>query len=79
MLTLPEHLISPFNVVHVVPFLFTSFAGQAFYWSTILVLFALVWTDFNVDEYIIGMRLQCCCIWIESVYSTAIKSKVVDQ
>ena len=40
-------------------------SGQAFYWSAILVLFASVWTDFNVDEYIIRMRLQCCCIWIQ--------------
>ena len=39
-------------------------SGQAFYWSAILVLFALVWTDFNVDECIMGMSLQCCCIWI---------------
>ena len=39
-------------------------SGEAFYWSTILVLLSLVWTDFIVDECIIGMRLQCCCIWI---------------
>ena len=53
--------------VHVVPFYLPilPMSGQAFYWSTILVLFALVWTDFNVDEYIIGMRLQCCCICIK--------------
>ena len=58
---------SPFNGGFML-FLFylpiSPMSGQAFYWSTILVLFTLVWTDFNVDKYIIGMNLQCCCIWI---------------
>ena len=45
--------------VHVVPFIFTDFANVQtdFYWSTILVLFALVLTDFNVDECILGCIL----------------------
>ena len=60
--------------VHVVPFYLPIFLFiyQAFYCSTILVLFASVWTDFNVEEYIIGMRLQCCCIWIK--YGVAFKN-----
>ena len=53
---LPEHLISPFNGWFML-FLFylpiLPMSGQ-FYWSTILVLFALEWTDFNVDEFILG-------------------------
>ena len=61
MLTLPEHLISPFNrgfMLFLFYLLILPMSGQAFYWSTILVLFALVWTDLNVDEYIIGMRMM---------------------
>ena len=52
--------------------LISQMSGQVFYWSTILVLFALVWTDFNVDKYIIGMRLQCCCIWIDHKLSQCV-------
>ena len=57
MLTLPEHLISPFNGGFML-FLFylpiLPMSGQAIYWSKILVLFALEWTDFNVDECVLG-------------------------
>ena len=49
--------VSPFNGWFML-FLFDlpilRMSGQAFYWSTILALFALVWTDFNVDECMLG-------------------------
>ena len=41
--------------VHSVAFFYlpiSPMSGQVFYWSTIL--FALVWTDYNVDECILG-------------------------
>ena len=31
-----------------------AIAGQVFYWSTVLVLITLVWTDFSLDECILG-------------------------
>ena len=34
--------------------LLSPMSGQAFHWSKILVLFALVWSDFNVDKCIFG-------------------------
>ena len=48
--------------VHVA-LLFTDLpmSKQVYYWSTIFILVAVVWTDLVVDKYI-GMRLQCCCI-----------------
>ena len=57
MLTLPEHLISPFNEGFTLFFfLFTDFTNVRT--SVLLVndfgFFALVWTDFNVDECILG-------------------------
>ena len=44
-------------MVHAVPFVFADhllMSGQAFYWTVILVLIALVLTDFTVDKYILG-------------------------
>ena len=38
--------------------------------SMILILVALAWTDFIVDDYI-GMRLLCSCIWIGSTKDSA--------
>ena len=35
---------------------------QTFYWSMILLLVAMIWTDFNVEEFI-EMGPQSYCIW----------------
>ena len=50
-------LIPPFNrgfVLFLLYSLILPMSGQVFYWSTILVLIALVWTDFTLDKCILG-------------------------
>ena len=50
-----SHSFKAPDFTHVVPFylLILPMYGQVFYWSTILILVALVWTDFTVDDYIL--------------------------
>ena len=43
-------------------------SGQAFCWSAILVLFALEWTNFNVDECILGWGSNVVVFGLESTF-----------
>ena len=44
---------------------FSPMSGQAINWSTIFILFAMIWTDITVGKFIV-MRHQRFHIWIHS-------------
>ena len=46
------------------------FIGQQFYWSTILVLISLVWTDFTVNKCILGWGFNVVVFGFHQIHFT---------